>query len=133
MGTDFDIWHLGDVPQDFHTNARMLLDGLVFLIRQLGVLIQDIVGNTNFSDIVQKCHEVNLVLVLNRLARSECNFLAVFCDAAGMTVGVTVLGIDRRGKSLHDLQRKNFVFPLAFFKFRRSALHFAFQRRLQLA
>ena len=133
MRTDLDFGHLGDILQNFNPDTRVLFNRFVFFVRELGILVQDIVRNTNFPDIVQQGNEIDFVLEFHGLARAASNFLAVLSHAARMTVRVAVLGINRRSKRLDHLQRKNLKFATAFFEFFGTAFHFAFKVDLQFA
>ncbi len=84
----------------------MGLDNFIFLIRQLGRLVDYPVRNGDFPHIMQQRNTVDFLLLGLGLAHTSGNLPGIPGNPAGMTVGIGVFGIYCPCKSENCLIRQ---------------------------
>ena len=109
-----NMWNKGNIFQNFCTNDRMLFDQVVFILCKLGRFIQDLIRNSDFSDIM----EIGCMLQLLNLFRGPSqlcgNQCSIFCNPEGVSTGIFILRLKGSGQCLHHLQGKLLIFLLFF-------------------
>ena len=105
-----------EVLQNLRALGRMGLHDGVFLVRQPGVLVQNVVRNTDLADIMQACSPFDLLTGLLIHAACLGNLSGILGDALAVAAGSGILGVHRAGDSDHGLPA-HLDLPVRFFQF----------------
>ena len=87
----------------------VLLDVPKLVIVQRAFFIQDRVGHTDFSNIVQQAGHVDVLAAILRPTQLLRNATSELSDTDTVSSGVVVFGVDRRHETADDIQQEFFT------------------------
>ena len=99
-----------DISQYAFSKNRMGLDDGKFLISKPGWLVDHTVRHADLADVVQQAHHIDPVLLLPGISESPRDLPCVICHTAGVTVRISILGVDRLRQGLYNTKRQVFIF-----------------------
>lgn len=81
---------------------------LVFLLGQAAGLIEDMLGNTDFADVVEQRRFPDHFHMVRIQVDGACEFRGVMGDIVGMVEGIVILGVDGGGQGVN----RTFIFRI---------------------
>ena len=105
-----------NVLQNVDSHNGVAFHQIVFCLCKLSGLVQNILRNSDFSDVMQIRTVLQIPDFLRRPAQLRCNLRRILCHSLRMTAAVFILGFNRCRQGLHHSERHCFILLLLLLK-----------------
>ena len=105
-----------NVLQNVDSHNGVSFHQIVFCLRKLSGLVQNILRNSDFSNVMQIRTVFQIPDFLRRPAQLRRDLRRILCHSLGMTAAVFILGFNRCRQSLHHPERHCFILLLLLLK-----------------